>query len=102
MKQIMAIVFALGIGLAAPAASQAGGIPTSQAPRLILVADGCGAGWHRGEYGRCRRNGAEAQCGPGWHRGPYGGCRRDYEHPDRHACPRGFHLGPYGRCRPDR
>ena len=38
-------------------------------------------------------------CGAGWHRGPYGGCRRNYAQPWRHACPRGWYLGPYGRCR---
>lgn len=38
-------------------------------------------------------------CGPGWHRGPYGGCRRNYANPAAHACPRGFHIGPGGRCR---
>ncbi len=99
MKQIMAIVFALGVALAAPAAPQASPVQTSHSPLLILVSGGCGPGWHRGEQGRCRRDGAEQRCGPGWHLGPYGGCRRNYEHPDRHACPRGFHLGPYGRCR---
>jgi hypothetical protein len=38
-------------------------------------------------------------CGAGWHRGPYGGCRRNYANPAAHACPRGWYLGPYGRCR---
>ena len=38
-------------------------------------------------------------CGAGWHRGPYGGCRRNYAQPWLHPCPRGWYLGPYGRCR---
>jgi hypothetical protein len=38
-------------------------------------------------------------CGAGWHRGPYGGCRRNFAHPAEHACPRGYHIGPGGRCR---
>lgn len=38
-------------------------------------------------------------CGAGWHRGPYGGCRRNWARPAAHACPRGFHIGPGGRCR---
>lgn len=38
-------------------------------------------------------------CGAGWHRGPYGGCRRNYADPAAHPCPRGWYLGPYGRCR---
>jgi hypothetical protein len=38
-------------------------------------------------------------CGAGWHRGPNGGCRRNYAQPWKHACPRGWYLGPYGRCR---
>jgi hypothetical protein len=38
-------------------------------------------------------------CGEGWHRGPFGGCRRNWADPDAHACPRGYHIGPGGRCR---
>jgi hypothetical protein len=38
-------------------------------------------------------------CGAGWHRGPNGGCRRNFADPDAHACPRGFHIGPGGACR---
>ncbi len=38
-------------------------------------------------------------CGPGWHRGPYGGCLRNFADPAAHACPRGYHIGPGGRCR---
>ena len=38
-------------------------------------------------------------CGAGWHRGPYGGCRRNFADPAAHACPRGYHIGPGGGCR---
>ena len=78
MNQLFATAFVLAtfIGSAnalplAPAASPAN-------PDVIEVAGGCGAGWHRG---------------------PYGGCRRNYANPAAHACPRGWYLGPYGRCR---
>ena len=33
-------------------------------------------------------------CGAGWHRGPYGGCRKNFADPAAHACPRGYHIGP--------
>ena len=56
MKPIMAIVFALGVAVAAPAASQAAPVQASPSPLLILVSGGCGPGWHRGEYSRCRPN----------------------------------------------
>ena len=38
-------------------------------------------------------------CGAGWHRGPYGGCRRNFADPAAHPCPRGYHIGPNGGCR---
>jgi hypothetical protein len=38
---------------AMPAASLKGASSSSQ---VIKVAGGCGAGWHRGPYGHCRRN----------------------------------------------
>ncbi len=38
---------------------------------LVLVAEGCGRGWHRGPYGGCRRNVSPSW--PCWYvRGPYG------------------------------
>jgi hypothetical protein len=38
---------------------------------VVLVAQGCGTGWHRGPYGGCRRNLSPAwPCW--WVRGPYG------------------------------
>jgi hypothetical protein len=38
---------------AAPAAPLAASVTT---PDVILVADGCGPGWHRGGWGNCRPN----------------------------------------------
>jgi hypothetical protein len=38
---------------AMPATSLKGATGSSQ---VIKVAGGCGAGWHRGPYGHCRRN----------------------------------------------
>jgi hypothetical protein len=38
---------------------------------VILVAEGCGRGWHRGPYGGCQRNVSPRW--PCWYvRGPYG------------------------------
>jgi hypothetical protein len=53
-------------------------VATAPTSAIILVAGGCGAGWHRG---------------------PYGGCLRNYADPAAHACPRGYHIGPNGGCR---
>ncbi len=46
----------------------------SKTPELILVADGCGPGWHRGPYGHCERNFFPRRvCGPYWHWSPFWG-----------------------------
>ena len=38
---------------------------------VVLVAEGCGRGWHRGPYGGCQRN--VSPNWPCWYvRGPYG------------------------------
>jgi hypothetical protein len=77
MKILAASALAVGLSLAAISTSQAmpmAPLDRSQAvsENTILVAGGCG---------------------PGWHRGPYGGCRPLYN------CPRGWHPGPFGkRC----
>jgi hypothetical protein len=75
MKTLLAAsALALGLGLMGATASQAMPLApvVDQAATndVILVAGGCG---------------------PGWHRGPYGGCRPMYN------CPPGFHSGPFGR-----
>jgi hypothetical protein len=63
---------------AMPMSADVGGV---SAPHVVLVAGGCGPGFHRGPYGGCRPNGVVAVPywrGPGWRyyngcwRGPYG------------------------------
>lgn len=60
--------FAAGDSKAAPA----GPVSIGTDSDIVLVAGGCGRGWHRTARGRCVRN-----VGPGygacwWVRGPYG------------------------------
>jgi hypothetical protein len=73
MKLLAASAFAIGLGLAGITASQAMplGPVVDQGPsaEVILVAGGCGFGWHRGPYGGCR---PMYNCPPGWHSGPFG------------------------------
>jgi hypothetical protein len=71
------IAIGLTIGLAGTSYAMPAGVPVSSSD-TILIAGGCGAGWHRG---------------------PNGGCRRNWANPRAHACPRGYHIGPGGRCR---
>jgi hypothetical protein len=63
---------------AMPLSGDIGGVSS---PHVVLVAGGCGPGFHRGPYGGCVPNGAVAAPywrGPGWRyyngcwRGPYG------------------------------
>ncbi len=78
MQRILTAALLAG-ALAAGGASAMPLAPLAPAPAdVIEVAGGCGAGWHRG---------------------PNGGCRKNYAQPWLHACPRGWYLGPYGRCR---
>jgi hypothetical protein len=67
------LAFAASSSQAIPLASDVDGV---SAPHVILVAGGCGLGWHRGPYGGCRRNGGPGPYwrGPGWRY--YGGCWR--------------------------
>lgn len=44
------------VALLAPAAQALPLAPLSTSPDTILVAGGCGPGFHRGAYGRCRPN----------------------------------------------
>jgi hypothetical protein len=54
---------------------------------IILVADGCGPGYYRNDYGYCRPNGPP----PGYY----------YDRPSvRWVCPPGWHFGG-GRCWPN-
>jgi hypothetical protein len=45
-------IFAVPAVSAAPAAA----VNVQPGAKVILVAGGCGVGWHRGPYGGCRRN----------------------------------------------
>ena len=58
------------VGSGANAAPAAPGI-VSGAPHVILVAEGCGTGFHRGPYGGCVRN-LSPQWPCWWVRGPFG------------------------------
>jgi hypothetical protein len=79
------LVFALALGVAAPAsAAMPADQGVSPSAPVVLVYGGCGPYGHRGPYGGCRAG------------GQWGGYR--WARP----CPRGFHLGPYGRrCWPN-
>ncbi len=61
---VLAIVMAAGVSLigiagasAAPANGQAIGQAADHSSSITQVMGGCGAGWHRGPRGGCRRNG---------------------------------------------
>jgi len=84
MKIIVASALALGLGLAgltgAHAAPIAPMMPAvdqgASVAGIILVAQGCGPGFHRGPRGACR---PLYNCPPGWHTGPYGKrCMRNW------------------------
>lgn len=81
-KALLTLFFgtALSVGSVAAQAMPAAGVDgTGAAPEVVLVAGGCGIGFHRGPYGGCRPNGFFRPYGyghpyyrgygPGWHRG---------------------------------
>ncbi len=57
-----------GIDLRAAPMAPAGAAPSSD---IVLVAGGCGRGFHRGPYGGCRRN-LSPRWPCWWTRGPFG------------------------------
>jgi hypothetical protein len=60
VNRIFSLALVIGIsvfGVAAPQAMPLAPIELTQAGLTIPVAGGCGAGWHRGPMGGCRRNG---------------------------------------------
>jgi hypothetical protein len=70
-------------------------VPQVGNPDVTLVEGGCGPGFHRGEFGRCRPNGGPVVVVPG---GPV-----VVERPvivERRACPFPTHLNRFGRCVP--
>ena len=67
MTKFFAVIFAVGMSLAAVSAAEAAG--------------GCGEGWHRGPHGGCIRNWAhpaDHACTRGWHLNAYGHCVRSW------------------------
>ncbi|MGC2222050.1 MAG: hypothetical protein WA624_06635 [Methylocella sp.] len=57
-----------------------GDLGNNPSPHIVLVAGGCGAGFHRGPHGGCIRNGGAAVVAVPYWRGPgwrfYNGCWR--------------------------
>lgn len=80
LKSMLSLSAAAGLVFAAASAAQAmplsGDVGGVSSPHVILVAGGCGPGFHRGPYGGCRPNGAPVPYwrGPGWRY--YNGCWR--------------------------
>ena len=77
MRSLMAISFALGLGLS----SVAQAMPVFHQPvtgklETVEAKFGCGPNGTRGPYGHCR---ARFTCPPGWHTGPWGWhCKRNW------------------------
>jgi hypothetical protein len=71
MKMIAASAFAMGLGLLTVSAQAMPIAPVDKpvSNEITRVAQGCGAGMHRGPAGACR---PLFTCPPGWHTGPYG------------------------------
>jgi hypothetical protein len=76
MKILAASVLAAGLGLlsmstsqAMPLAPIAPAMTGASSGEIILVAQGCGPGFHRGARGACL---PLYSCPRGWHTGPYG------------------------------
>ena len=77
------LTFATSTSQAMPMSGDVGDVSS---PQVVLVAGGCGAGFHRGPYGGCRPNGGPVVVAPGpvvpapYWRGPgwryYNGCWR--------------------------
>ena len=54
-------------------------LDSKAASDVILVADGCGPGFHRGPWGHCRPNLGYRICPFGWHFAPFWGrCVRNW------------------------
>jgi len=88
VSAIVLLAFAASAAQAMPLSSKVGDVSS---PPVVLVAGGCGVGYHRGPYGGCRPNVGPGPAvvvpvpapvpywqGPGWRfyngcwRGPYG------------------------------
>ena len=72
LKRISTLIAAGAfVALLAPAAQAFTPAPLTASPDTILVAGGCGPGFHRGPFGRCRPNlgGPVVVCRRVWVRG---------------------------------
>ena len=57
MKILAGFAFAAVVALSGTAVNAMPVASPAAAGDVVLVAGGCGLGWHRGPYGGCRRNG---------------------------------------------
>jgi hypothetical protein len=62
-------LFSMSTSQAMPLAPLVPAATEASSGEIILVAQGCGPGMHRGPRGACR---PLFNCPPGWHTGPYG------------------------------
>jgi hypothetical protein len=77
MIRIVASIFIASLGVAGVASAQAfpiAPLTQTEATAPLPVAGGCGAGWHRGPDGACRRTGGGKACRRGYELTPRG-CR---------------------------
>jgi hypothetical protein len=65
------LIALLGFAIAPASASPIGPIQVNPASNIILVAGGCGLGWHRGPFGGCVPNHARRRYVCRWVYGPY-------------------------------
>ena len=76
MKKLLIMLATVGAMSAFAAvdskAAPAGPVAVGTGSDIVLVAQGCGRGWHRGPRGRCIRNTAPGHGACWWRRGPYG------------------------------
>ena len=100
MNKTFATVFASSI-LAAMVSFQAQAMPIAPSqsglaqPEVTLVEGGCGPGFHRGEFGRCRPN-ERVIVEPGVVVAP--AAPVVVVEPRARICPPGTHWGPYRRA----
>jgi hypothetical protein len=72
---LIGLALAAGMAVFATQASAAPIAPLGDdGGKIVLVAGGCGPGWHRGPFGGCRPNFRGPRCY--WVRGPYGRAHR--------------------------
>ncbi len=110
MKTLVAAVFLTGMIAGGTAATAAPIAPLAGVGNadIIQVADGCGRGFFRDSYGRCRPMGGPrygyapgpAVVAPGIAIGPGGIAVGPGVGMRPRGCPPGYFMGRSGRCRP--